>query len=558
MFAPQLGRQSRRFEPRLPSSEIDAAAVALVSLLALEYTALALVPHRWFTIHQYRGAPAMFGLLLLFFGKEQLRRRAAETSSSFRPGIAAFHLAVFILVLTIQRYLTHLYADRLALPTGVLLSWLFLLPVVAFSLACSFFPLNWLVGTLRSLRLAWAYAAVCSLCVVVLRQLLQTSWDRTSGGFQHAVQLACFNETRALLRLFYSKVVSDPVSRTLGTDRFRVTIAGACSGIEGLALMSIFVLGWFIYARKELRLKRVSLLVPFAFALMWILNLFRLTALIAIGSAGHPDIALNGFHSQAGWICFNAVALGLLVVAQRSRWLRTEPTAKIDAGVVAGHIAISTGSFNIATVYLSPFLALTAAALVSQAAASSFEWLYPLRFFAALIPLWYFRRLYKSEDWHCGILGPAAGAGIATAWLAVHLFVGGTGGAQNQIIHDHLATLPIGIRLVWIAFRVGAASITVPIAEEFAFRGFLARRFMSEDVGSVSYSRLSLFSIVASSFAFGLMHGHMWLLGSLTGALFAYVARRRGRLGEALGAHLTANCLISVAVLVTGNYSLWS
>lgn len=538
-------------------SQAGLASFVPVTILALEYTALALVPHRWFTIHQYRGAPAMFGLLLLFFGREQFRRGAAN-GVLLRPKIAALHLAVFFLVVTIQRYLTHLYAGGIALPTGVFLCWLFLLPLVALSLICSFYPLKLLINTLRSLRFAWVYAAVCSLCVVLLRQFLQTSWDISSGRLERTIQQLCFNETRALLRLFYSRVVSDPATHTLGTDRFQVNIAGACSGIEGLALMSIFVLGWFVYARKELRLERVSLLIPVAFGLMWILNLFRLTALIAIGSAGHPDIALNGFHSQAGWICFNAVALGFLVVAQRSKWMRREPLAETPAGEPANRIEPSAGLSNAAAIYLTPFLAITAAALVSQAFTSNFEWLYPLRFFAALVPLWYFRAQYKSDDWRSGLLGPAVGAGIGVVWLAIHFVVNGSDAAQNHVIASRLATLPWGLRFAWIAFRVGAASVTVPIAEEFAFRGFLARRLVSEDTESVPYSRLSAFSIAASSLAFGLMHGHMWLIGTLTGAAFAYVARRRGRLGEALGAHVAANCVISAVVLVTGNYSLWS
>ena len=34
--------------------------------------------------------------------------------------------------------------------------------------------------------------------------------------------------------------------------------------------------------------------------------------LIAIGALGHPSVAVGGFHSQAGWIAFNAVGLGLV------------------------------------------------------------------------------------------------------------------------------------------------------------------------------------------------------------------------------------------------------
>ena len=43
----------------------------------------------------------------------------------------------------------------------------------------------------------------------------------------------------------------------------------------------------------------------------------------------------------------------------------------------------------------------------------------------------------------------------------------------------------------------------------------------------------------------------------LAGVVFAWVAKKRGRLGEAVAAHATANLLIAVWVLTRGDYSLW-
>jgi CAAX prenyl protease-like protein len=96
----------------------------------------------------------------------------------------------------------------------------------------------------------------------------------------------------------------------------------------------------------------------------------------------------------------------------------------------------------------------------------------------------------------------------------------------------------------------------VPIAEELFFRGFLARRFMSADVENVSFLRLTPVAILASSVLFGLMHGKMWFAGLLAGLAFALVAKLRGRIGEAVGAHAVANLLIAVWALTRGNYSL--
>ena len=112
-------------------------------------------------------------------------------------------------------------------------------------------------------------------------------------------------------------------------------------------------------------------------------------------------------------------------------------------------------------------------------------------------------------------------------------------------------------RYAWIAARTVAAIITVPIAEELAFRGYLARRIMAADVEAIPFSRVSVIAILISSAAFGVMHGSLWLAGIIAGVVFALVARMRNRLGEAVAAHAVANLCIAVWVLVRHDYSLW-
>ena len=61
-------------------------------------------------------------------------------------------------------------------------------------------------------------------------------------------------------------------------------------------------------------------------------------------------------------------------------------------------------------------------------------------------------------------------------------------------------------RFLWLAARVLAGVVTVPIAEELAFRGYLARRIMDREFDLVSFTRLSAIAIAASSLVFGLLH----------------------------------------------------
>jgi CAAX prenyl protease-like protein len=99
--------------------------------------------------------------------------------------------------------------------------------------------------------------------------------------------------------------------------------------------------------------------------------------------------------------------------------------------------------------------------------------------------------------------------------------------------------------------------VTVPVAEELAFRGYLARRLMSADVEAVPLRGLSLLAVLGSSLAFGALHGRLWVAGVLAGIVFAIVAKIRGRLGEAVAAHAMANLMLAVWVLARGDYSLW-
>jgi CAAX prenyl protease-like protein len=104
---------------------------------------------------------------------------------------------------------------------------------------------------------------------------------------------------------------------------------------------------------------------------------------------------------------------------------------------------------------------------------------------------------------------------------------------------------------------VGRAVVTVPIAEELAFRGFLLRRLISPDFDLVDFRRFTYTAVVISSVVFGVLHGGRWIAGTVAGVLYAAAMLRRGRIGEAVVAHATTNALIAAWVLVRGDWYLW-
>jgi CAAX prenyl protease-like protein len=180
--------------------------------------------------------------------------------------------------------------------------------------------------------------------------------------------------------------------------------------------------------------------------------------------------------------------------------------------------------------------------------------MYPLRFAAAAGALLLFRRKYAGLNWRFGWAAPVIGGLVFILWIGLDRIAGTQG--QGEIAAG-LTALPTLARITWLVFRTFAAVITVPIAEELAFRGFLLRRLISADFESVSFQRWTVLAVVASSVAFGLLHGDRWIAGMIAGILYAGAQKWRGRVGDAVAAHGVTNALIAVWVLWGGHWSLW-
>jgi CAAX prenyl protease-like protein len=128
--------------------------------------------------------------------------------------------------------------------------------------------------------------------------------------------------------------------------------------------------------------------------------------------------------------------------------------------------------------------------------------------------------------------------------------------ADNGILAG-LGSLPRPVKQAWLLFRTLGAVITVPIAEELAFRGFLLRRLVAEKFEDVDFGVLNWPAIIISSVGFGLMHGNRWIEGSLAGGVYAAVMIRRRSFTDAVVAHAITNALIAALVLTGGRWDLW-
>ena len=435
-----------------------------------------------------------------------------------------------------------------------------LLGIALLAFAC--IPLRVWIETLRITGRLWLYASIAGAAAYALRSPLQSIWNNSDSMPGHVLQIVAFHSVQFVLSLFLSQLQTDAQTFMIGTPQFQVIIAQACSGLEGLGLVLVFTTVWLWYFRKESRFPYALLLVPCALVSVWALNILRIASLVLIGNAGAPDVAMVGFHSQAGWIAFTAVALAFSLATRKLAWARRLPAvpAYNSSGngpailPIALPISEAAGESPATGAYLLPFLAILAASFLSKAISGYFEWAYPLRFVAAAIVLWHFRAEYSKLNFRFGWRAPLTGIAVFLIWIAPTLWAGQT---SSSTMGASLAALSTPARVAWIAFRIAAAVLTVPLAEELAFRGYLARRFITRDFDQLPFRSLTLLPIALSSVAFGLMHGHNWIVGIVAGLAFAAVLRSKGRIGDAVAAHATANLMLAVWVLSRGDWAQW-
>lgn len=368
-------------------------------------------------------------------------------------------------------------------------------------------------------RTIWLLAALVAALTSIAARAARDEWDVLSEPTMRSAY--------ELLRAILPDVAYEPETRLLGTTAFRVEVGVPCSGYEGIGLMAVYLIIYLTLFRHDLRFPRAYLLVPLALAAIWLANVLRLVALVWIGDRVSPTLAVGGFHSQAGWVGFNAVTVGLLILAHRSRLFTRETGSQ------------SKGS-DATLAYLTPLLAAIAVQMIAVALSPQPMTLYPVRTLVAGALLAYFWRRYTvlrvagRDSPSIGILwSVTAGAGVFLLWIGL------VGPEPTRAPGDWSA----GLKALWIIARAIGFVVVTPLAEELAFRGYLMRRLVSFEWEAVPPGRFTWLSFIASSVLFGLMHGE-WLAGILAGIVYGLVVVRTGRVRDAVLAHAVTNGLL--------------
>lgn len=396
-------------------------------------------------------------------------------------------------------------------------------------------PASIVLRLVRSAPAVLVGGAVVGAVAYLAGQVTDASWS--------SLATMTFWVVERLLRGVMPELLADPQQYVIGTPDFLVAVRPPCSGYQGIGLLWVFVLGYLWLFRRTLRFPHAFVLLPIGTGLVWVANALRIAALVAVGTWVSPEVAMGGFHHNAGALLFCGIALGMVAVSRRWRFVSAvpaRPEPRDDATAAR----------------LVPLLAIVATAAVTTAfAAGPFDPFYPLRVAVAGAALWAFRRAYSELRWTWSWAAVAAGAlGFGLWALLVPLPVDPEAVAANW--QAALGGLPCAAAALWLGLRIAGAVITAPLAEELAFRSYLTRRLMAADFARLPAGAFSWTSFLVSSALFGAMHG-AWLAGTAVGMLYALVWYRRGELADAVLAHAVTNALLAAWVLATGAWWLW-
>ncbi|MFP4273735.1 MAG: exosortase E/protease, VPEID-CTERM system [Paracoccaceae bacterium] len=387
-------------------------------------------------------------------------------------------------------------------------------------------PADW-AGALRQGGWPVGAVALVGLAIPDLARALEPAWT-----LQPLAQTT-FAGVALLLSVLGAPVGVDPPRAIIGVEGFFVEVADQCSGIEGFALVTGFLAIYALITRATLRMGRFWLLVfPLALLASWLFNLLRIAALILIGANVSPELAVNGFHSFAGWLAFTVLALGVLWAVQVIPGLHRGGAARAAA------LPPLTEDRNAA--FIVPFIAFMLAGLVTQAFWAEPALGYPLVALAMACALWLFRKPFLALDWRADPVALGAGLVVGLLWVV-------TAPASEQ--SGAVAALTPAALVLWATIRLMGTSVLVPLVEEAFFRGYLLARL---DTGGWP---MRLVAVALSSAGFAALHGR-YLEAGLAGIVFAAVMLRQGRLADAILAHAAANLIVFAAALLRGDWSL--
>lgn len=472
------------------------------------------------------AAGALFALLRPYLFRELLAE-AGHDPRWLWPNLAGFGLAMVPALL-----LRDGIGATMLVPTFLL--WVLGMALILTGLLGWLAPARLWRQFLRRAGPALAVVLGVSALAPVLAVQLQPIWDLET------ISALTFDAVTWLVDSAGYDLHADPVLKIIGTDDFAISVAPVCSGIEGIALVTIFVSLYLWLFRAELRFPRALLLYPLGIAASAVLNVVRISALLILGIEGQPDLAIGGFHSHAGWVMFTLVALGIIALAQQVPGLRRAPAELVPVR------PLPPLRKDPVAARILPFAIFMLTAVVAPALSQNPAMFYPIRVLllaATVLLVW---PALKGLVWRVSPLAWIAGAAIGLIWVAIPV-------APSEA--PPYGALSGGLVVLWFLFRGIGTVVLVPLVEELFFRDYLEGRIRGAALDAPAPLWRSVLAAAITAGLFAALHDR-WVEALIAGLIFSLVARRSGRIADAIAAHALANLIVFAFAVVTGNLAI--
>ncbi|WP_417525572.1 exosortase E/protease, VPEID-CTERM system [Marinovum sp.] len=390
---------------------------------------------------------------------------------------------------------------------------------------------SWRVFLSRhGLALGSCLAAGAAMPVLALRSqdLWTLDWlaDRT------------FEAVAGLLAAAGYAVEAWPDDRVIGAEDFFVQVNQPCSGIEGTALVTLFVTLYLVLFRQQLRFPLALILYPLGLAASAAFNVLRIAVLVAIGIEGHPELATGGFHSHAGWLAFTLVALIIVALAETVPQLKRTGA---EAHVAGSRPGLPPFWQDPAVGSILPFAVFMLSAVFASTFSQTPGVLYPLRMLLVGAVLTLFWPLYRSLVWRITLLPVMAGGAVGLLWILIPV---------PGLTSPPYGALAGPLLVLWFVIRGVGTVLLVPMVEELFFRDYLESRLR---IGR-GWLWTGFAALVTASL-FAALHDR-WAEAFVAGLVFSALARHRNRITDAILAHAVANAVVYAAAVANGNLAI--
>jgi exosortase E/protease (VPEID-CTERM system) len=363
-------------------------------------------------------------------------------------------------------------------------------------------------------------------------------------------ELTFFSVEMMIEQVLGYQVASDAPNKLILLYSFGALVGSQCSGIEGFMLITAFLAFYMWLFRQNLKFPRVLILFPIGLMLSWIFNVVRIAALIVIGEEFSPELALNGFHSHAGWLMFTILSISLAIVAHLIPWFRADGADTVTAPRAAASGRASTKAplppffEDMNVVQILPFIVFMASGLIASTFTETPGIYYPMRLVAMIAVLALVWRALLKIDWRIDPLALGAGVALGAIWAVTSP----PPDTQETAFLGALGAMSAGAFVFWAATRVIGTIVFVPIIEELFFRGYVMRRI---DTGGML---MRVLAIAISAGLFAYLHDR-WMLAFAAGVLFSLLLLRRGKIADAIWAHVGANAVVAGWAVATGDWA---